>query len=92
MAMRLRSKRKQVCDICKHKLVLSYKKPQELRRYVNRVGKILPRRVSRMCAKHQRAVSKEIKRARVMALLPYQLEESTTGDERKGRRGGGRRR
>lgn len=92
MAMRMRSRRKQVCDVCKHKLELSYKKPQELRRYVNRVGKILPRRVSRMCAKHQRAVSKEIKRARVMALLPYQLEESSSGDERKGRRGGGGRR
>jgi len=53
---------------------VTYKRPEELRRYMNRLGKILPRRVSRLCAKHQRRLSREIKRARVMALLPYEVE------------------
>jgi len=68
----MRRKPRHVCDICKHNIELNYKRPQELRRYMNRLGKILPRRVSRMCAKHQRRMSREIKRARVMALLPYE--------------------
>ncbi len=63
-----------MCEVCKHSIELTYKRPEELRRYVNRLGKILPRRVSRLCAKHQRRVSREIRRARVMALLPYVVE------------------
>ncbi len=70
----MRRKRRQVCEVCKHNIQLNYKRPEELRRYMNRLGKILPRRVSRLCAKHQRRVSREIKRARVMALLPYEVE------------------
>lgn len=70
----VRRKRRQVCEICKHDVKLTYKRPNELRRYMNRVGKILPRRVSRLCAKHQRRLSREVKRARVMALLPYEVE------------------
>jgi len=70
----MRRKRRQVCEVCKHNIRLNYKRPEELRRYMNRLGKILPRRVSRLCAKHQRHVSREIKRARVMALLPYEVE------------------
>jgi len=70
----LRRKPRQRCEICKHNVELTYKRPEELRRYMNRLGKILPRRVSRLCAKHQRVLSREIKRARVMALLPYEVE------------------
>jgi len=73
--MKLMNRRpRQRCEICKHDASFTYTRPQELRRYVNRVGKILPRRVSRLCAKHQRMLSREIKRARVMALLPYAVE------------------
>lgn len=70
----VRRKPRQMCEVCKHSIELTYKRPEELRRYVNRLGKILPRRVSRLCAKHQRRVSREIRRARVMALLPYVVE------------------
>lgn len=70
----MRRKPRQTCEICKHNIELTYKRPEELRRYMNRLGKILPRRVSRMCAKHQRVLSREVKRARTMALLPYVVE------------------
>jgi len=70
----MRRKPRQTCEICKHSIELTYKRPEELRRYMNRLGKILPRRVSRLCAKHQRVLSREIKRARNMALLPYVIE------------------
>ena len=60
-----------MCKLCERKIELTYKRPHELRRYVNRLGKILPRRASRLCAKHQRVASREVKRARVLALLPY---------------------
>ncbi len=54
--------------------MLTYKQPDELKRYMNKLGKILPRRASRLCAKHQRQLSREVKRARKMALLPYEVE------------------
>ena len=80
------------CEVCKHGLEVTYKKPQELRRFLNRAGRILPRRLSRMCAKHQRVLNLEIKRARTMALLPYQLEESAPIGNERGRGGRGGRR
>lgn len=51
---------------------LSYKKPEVLRQFMNRRGKILSRRITKLCAKHQRALSVEIDRARKLALLPYE--------------------
>lgn len=51
--------------------MLTYKHPDDLKRYVNKLGKILPRRASRLCSKHQRRMAREIKRARQMALIPY---------------------
>jgi small subunit ribosomal protein S18 len=65
---------RQKCEFCKHNASFTYTRPEELRRYVNRVGKILPRRVSRLCAKHQRVLAREVKRARAMALLAYAAE------------------
>lgn len=62
------------CKVCEHNLVLTYKQPDELKRYMNKLGKILPRRATRLCAKHQRQLSREVKRARKMALLPYEVE------------------
>ena len=52
-------------------LVIDYKDPQALRYFITERGKIVPRRISGSCAKHQRAVTTAIKRARVIALLPF---------------------
>ncbi len=71
---RSRTKGRTDCKICEHDLVLTYKQPDELKRYMNKLGKILPRRATRLCAKHQRQLSREVKRARKMALLPYEVE------------------
>ncbi len=68
---RRRPKRK-VCSFCTEKAVfIDYKDVGRLRRFVTERGKILPRRVSGNCAKHQRALAVAIKRARELALLPY---------------------
>ena len=76
MANRRRSptKVKVRCKICEHNIKLTYKRPDELKRYMNRLGKILPRRATHFCMKHQRQLAREIKRARKMALLPYVVE------------------
>ena len=71
MARKRESKVKVRCKICEHNIELTYKRPEELKRYMNRLGKILPRRATHFCTKHQRRLSREIKRARKMALLPY---------------------
>ena len=63
-------KKKKVCYMCAGKTV-DYKDGDVLRKYVNERGKILPRRVTGTCAKHQRIVAEQIKRARAIALLPY---------------------
>ena len=63
--------RKKVCKFCTQNLVANYKNPDLLRRYVTERGKILPSRITGNCAKHQRALTTEIKRARVLAYLPF---------------------
>ena len=63
-------KKKKVCYMCAGK-TFDYKDVDVLRKYVNERGKILPRRVTGTCAKHQRIVAEQIKRARAIALLPY---------------------
>ncbi len=63
--------RKKVCKFCVNKAEMDYKNPDTLRRFVTDRGKILPRRITGTCAKHQRKLSREIKRARALALLPY---------------------
>ena len=63
--------RRKVCKFCTQKLTVDYKNPDGLRRFVTERGKILPRRITGTCAKHQRHLAREIKRARVLALLPY---------------------
>jgi small subunit ribosomal protein S18 len=68
---RRRPKRK-VCSFCAEKTTfIDYKDINRLRRFVTERGKILPRRVSGNCARHQRTVAVAIKRARELALLPY---------------------
>lgn len=68
----VRGRRKKVCLFCTDKTaVIDYKDTARLRKYISERGKILPRRVSGTCAKHQRELTTAIKRARVLALLPY---------------------
>ena len=63
--------RKKVCRFCTQKLKIDYKDSDTLRRYTTERGKILPRRITGTCAKHQRRLALEIKRARSLAMLPY---------------------
>lgn len=64
------NKKKKVCYMCTGKDI-DYKDVETLKKYVNDKGKILPRRVTGACAKHQRHIAEQVKRARVIALLPY---------------------
>ena len=66
--------RKKVCRFCTQKVVIDYKDGELLRRYVTERGKILPRRITGTCAKHQRDLSIAIKRARIIALLPFVMK------------------
>ena len=61
--------RKKVCRFCNQKTKIDYKDADTLRRYTTERGKILPRRITGTCAKHQRRLALEIKRARALALL-----------------------
>lgn len=64
--------RRKVCTFCSEKIdKVDYKDPAKLRQYISDRGKIDPHRKTGTCAKHQRAVSVAIKRARHLALLPY---------------------
>ncbi|MDR1135159.1 MAG: 30S ribosomal protein S18 [Clostridiales Family XIII bacterium] len=65
-------RRKKVCQFCADKTEnIDYKDVDKLKKYVTDRGKILPKRVTGTCAIHQRDVTKAIKRARIVALLPY---------------------
>ena len=64
--------RKKVCSFCVDRVEhIDYKDLPRLRKYVSERGKIMPRRMSGVCAKHQRELAIAIKRARIVALLPY---------------------
>lgn len=70
-----RKPRRKVCSFCVDKVEdIDYKDLSKLRRYVTERGKILPRRISGNCAKHQRQLTSAIKRARIVALLPFTCE------------------
>ena len=65
-------RRKKVCIFCADKVdFIDYKDSGKLRKFISERGKILPRRISGTCAKHQRELNTAIKRARNMALLPF---------------------
>ena len=69
---RQRKIKKKVCMFCADKaLVIDYKDADKLKKFVSEKGKILPRRITGACAKHQRHIAEQIKRARAIALLPY---------------------
>jgi small subunit ribosomal protein S18 len=64
--------RRKVCRFCADRgLTIDYKEPRTLRNFTTERGKIIPRRISGACAKHQRKITLAIKRARMIALLPY---------------------
>lgn len=63
--------RKKVCRFCANKAKIDYKDADGLRRFTTERGKILPRRITGTCAKHQREVALAIKRARAICLLPF---------------------
>ena len=64
--------RRKICRFCADKsLTIDYKDPQTLRYFVTDRGKIVPRRISGNCAKHQRRLTMAIKRARLVALMPF---------------------
>ncbi|MDD5603746.1 MAG: 30S ribosomal protein S18 [Eubacteriales bacterium] len=70
--MRMRRPRRKICAFCVDKAVdIDYKDIAKLRKFVSERGKILPRRISGNCAKHQRQLTIAIKRARHIALLPF---------------------
>ena len=66
-------RRKKVCAFCADK-EHDYKDTNKLKRYMSERGKILPRRITGTCAKHQRALTAAIKRSRHVALMPYTLD------------------
>ncbi|MFY9175112.1 MAG: 30S ribosomal protein S18 [Peptococcia bacterium] len=70
-----RRPRKKVCAFCVDKVQdIDYKEVGRIRKYISERGKILPRRISGNCAKHQRQLTIAIKRARNIALLPFTAE------------------
>ncbi|MDP4177945.1 MAG: 30S ribosomal protein S18 [Bacillota bacterium] len=72
---KMRRMKRKVCSFCMDKAVdIDYKDINKLRKYVTERGKILPRRISGTCAKHQRVLTEAIKRARNIALLPFTTE------------------
>lgn len=74
-AKKVRPNRKKVCAFCAdHSMVIDYKDASKLKRYITEKGKILPSRQTGLCATHQREITRAIKRARNMSILPYKGE------------------
>ncbi|NAZ23687.1 MAG: 30S ribosomal protein S18 [Thermocrinis sp.] len=69
--MEIKKGAKKTCYFCENGKELSYKEYEELAKFLSERGKIIGRRQTGVCAKHQRILSREIKRARQLALLPY---------------------
>ncbi|MBQ8951547.1 MAG: 30S ribosomal protein S18 [Eubacterium sp.] len=75
MRRRPMHRRKKVCVFCADKeQVIDYKDVNTLKKYISERGKILPRRITGNCAKHQRELTVALKRARQIALIPYVVE------------------
>jgi len=69
--MEIKKGAKKICYFCERGKEPSYKDYEELAKFLSERGKIIGRRQTGMCAKHQRILAREIKRARQLALLPY---------------------
>ncbi len=68
-------RRKKICRFCENKIQkIDYKEERLLRRFANERGKIIPRRISGCCARHQRMLTTSIKRARMLAIMPFESE------------------
>ncbi len=75
MATRRRFQRRKICRFCADKIdEIDYKDIKRLRNLITERGKIIPRRISGNCAKHQRQLGTAIKRARNIALMPFAVE------------------
>ena len=73
--MRQRRSRRKVCNFCANKVeTIDFMDSANLKKYISENGKILPKRMTGTCAKHQRELTTAIKRARQLALLPYTAE------------------
>jgi len=59
------------CELCKNQKLINWKDSETLKNFLSAQAKILPRKKTHLCAKHQKGVAKAIKRARIMALLPF---------------------
>jgi small subunit ribosomal protein S18 len=74
-AKKERRPKRKVCNFCADKLPdINYKDVTRLRKYISERGKILPRRISGNCARHQRGLTIAVKRARIIAFLPFASE------------------
>jgi len=70
-----RSTRKKVCKLCIDRVAhVNYKDERRLQRAVTDRGKIVPRRVSGNCARHQAQITRAVKRARILAIIPFAAE------------------
>jgi len=66
---------KRICRFCENQeYFIDYKDEKRLMKFINERGKIIPRRISGTCSKHQRQVSRAVKRARQMAIIPYIID------------------
>jgi len=71
----LKSKKRKICRFCENHITrINYKDERMLSRFTNERGKIIPRRISGNCARHQRRLTTAIKRARVLAILAFESE------------------
>ena len=76
MINKKRRKKRRVCQFCASKDArIDYKNTQRLQKYITERGKILPRRATGACAKHQRDITLAVKRARHIAILPYATKD-----------------
>ncbi len=75
LTKRRRVKRRKACTFCVDKATyIDYKDVMRLRKYITERGKVLPRRVTGNCARHQRVMTVSIKRSREIALMPYFID------------------
>jgi small subunit ribosomal protein S18 len=71
----MRMRRRKICRFCENKIsIVDYKDERLLRRFVNERGKIIPRRISGNCARHQRKLTTAVKRARILAIMAFESE------------------
>ncbi|KAA0257694.1 30S ribosomal protein S18 [Deferribacter autotrophicus] len=73
--VRRRFQRQKVCKFCSENIDIDYKDANLLKQFITERGKIMPRRLTGTCAKHQRRLADAIKTARIMALLPFTLNK-----------------